>query len=184
MYTIPQILETERMYLVRPHEKYIEEIFHEFDEEITKYMGPIPSKELQETRNRCLGAIRKMQNKERINLLWIEKDTGAFVGSFDIFGFWNTQLEGGLRIKKSSHGKWYGREGMLALIQRVKENIEFGYILYPVDKDNLSSRKIAELAGGILDVDEDGKEIVTKKTTQDPNRFLNTVHYRIYKHAK
>jgi len=63
-------------------------------------------------------------------------------------------LKGGIRIKRAAHGKGYGREGMLALIQRTRENIDFEYILRPVDKDNISSRKIAELAGGTLDINE------------------------------
>lgn len=179
-----QGLETERMYLVPLNEKYIEDMFYWLDGSVTKYMTPAPAKEIQETRSWVFESIQKIKNKEKIILLGVQKDTEEFIGSFDISGLWNQELKAGIWTKKSKHGKWYGREGMLALIQRVKENIEFGYILYPVDKDNLSSRKIAELAGGILDVDEDGKEIVTKKTTQDPNRFLNTVHYRIYKHAK
>jgi len=176
-----QGLETERMYLVPLHEKYVEDMFYGLDEEITKYMTPSPAKEIQATKDWCLGAIKSMQNKERILLLGITKNTEEFIGSFDINGLGNNALKAGLWIKQSSHGNRYGREGMLALIQRLRENIDFEYILFPVDKDNIPSRKVAEFADGVLDVDKNWDEIVTKKATQDPKKILNVVHYRIYK---
>ncbi|MDR2541737.1 MAG: GNAT family N-acetyltransferase [Candidatus Peribacteria bacterium] len=87
----------------------------------------------------------------------------------------------GIWTKKSVHGQGLGREGMLALIEWVQKNLDFNYILYPVDQANQPSRKIAELAGGILEVDEQGKEIVSREPTANPNKFLNIVNYKIYK---
>ena len=69
----------------------------------------------------------------------------------------------------------------MALIERGQANLDFDYMVYPVDKDNLPSRKIAELAAGIIEVDAQGEVIVKEEATTDPERFLHTVRYRIYK---
>jgi len=40
------------------------------------------------------------------------------------------------------------------LIDRANDNLEFDYMIYPVDKDNIPSRKIAESFGGVVEKDE------------------------------
>ncbi|MDR0860929.1 MAG: GNAT family N-acetyltransferase [Candidatus Peribacteria bacterium] len=176
-----QGLETERMYLVPLEEKYAEDYFRELNAEITKYMTPSPAKDISETKARMQGTIQKMQRKEKIALVYINKTTSEFIGGLNISGLGNPTLKVGLWTKKSVHGQGFGREGMLALIERVQKNLDFEYILYPADKDNRPSRKIAELAGGILEVDKKGEEIVIREATADPEKFLNAVEYKIYK---
>lgn len=175
-----QGLETERMYLIPLQENHAEDMLYGLDEEVTKYMSVSPYKDISPLQERVKEKIQEIQNHRRIILAGIEKQNSEFVWAFDITKIGNPELKAGIRVKKAFHRKWYGREGMLALIQWVKENIEFDYILYPVDKDNLSSRKIAELADGILDVDKSGNEIVEREKMDD-GKILNLVHYRIYK---
>jgi hypothetical protein len=45
-------IETQRLVLIPITLEYTQDIFIEFDEEITKYMFPIPAKEISETENR------------------------------------------------------------------------------------------------------------------------------------
>jgi hypothetical protein len=45
-------IETDRLILDTITLAYAQDIFTEFDEEITKYMFPIPAKEISETENR------------------------------------------------------------------------------------------------------------------------------------
>ncbi|GHV25748.1 hypothetical protein FACS1894176_05040 [Bacteroidia bacterium] len=174
-----QGLETERMLLVPLDEKYFSDYLREFDEEVTKYMTPNPANE--ETKTRIQETIQKMQRKEKIALIYTNKETSEFIGGLNVSGLGSPKLKVGLWTKKSVHGQGFGREGMLALIERAQENLDFEYLLYPADKDNRPSRKIAELAGGILEVDEQGNEIVTKESTANPEKFLNIVNYKIYK---
>ena len=165
-------------------EKYTEDMFQGLDEEVTKYMTVLPYNDislLPELQERVTKTLQEIKEHKKIVLAGIHKENSEFLGVFNISWFGNNALKGGIRIKKAAHGKGYGREGMLALIQRTRENIDFEYILRPVDKDNISSRKIAELAGGTLDINENWEEIIEREEVNNSGRFLNLVHYKIYK---
>lgn len=77
----------------------------------------------------------------------------------------------GVWLKKSAHGRHLGREAVSHLARWAQENISFSYLLYPVDRDNIASRKIAEhLAGEIF------RE--TTKISMSGN-VLNEIAYKI-----
>ena len=88
----------------------------------------------------------------------------------------NTNIvEVGLWIKKSEQSKGYGTETVKALINFLEQNFDFDYLVYPVDKDNLISRKLP-LRFGFLLVNE------YKKKKSDTH-ILNILEYRKYKHG-
>ena len=179
-----QGLETERMYLVPLHEKYLEDYFREFNEEIITYMTPCLAQDIEETRSWIRNASQKMEQQEKIYLFGIDKINQTFIGNFTLGEIQTYYPEGGIWVKKDAQWKGLWKEGMSALTERAQSSLNFEYILYPVDKDNLSSRKVAEFVGGLLEVDKDWSEIVKREATADPKKFLNVVHYKIYKHDK
>ena len=73
--------------------------------------------------------------------------------------------------QKSAHFKHYGREAIYHLVKWAQENIVLNYLMYPVDRDNTPSRKIAEYLGG-----EIFREDVRKSMS---GTMLNEVAYKI-----
>lgn len=78
-------------------------------------------------------------------------NSGEFLGICAVHGTDDPQVaELGVWIKKSAHGKKVGREAVRYLAEWGRKNLLRSYFIYPVDRDNIPSRKIAESLGGIV----------------------------------
>lgn len=174
-------IETERLLLVPTTEKYAQDIFENLDKETTKYMFPKEPEKIEETLTWIRKVLEKRKNWEEIVMTILDKETGEFFGNVWLHDIKTKTPELGIRIKKAAYGKKIGREAIGLLIDRANKNLDFEYMIYPVDKDNIASRKIAESFGWFIEKDEWWQEIITKKETLDPNRILNSLVYRIYK---
>ena len=174
-------IETERLLLVPISIQYAQEIFKEFTPEITTYMFPKSPKHITETEKSIQESIDKNTNWKNYQIAILDKITQEFLGCWGLH-FKNPEApELGIRIKKWAFGKKIGREAVAGLADRAQNNLEFKYLYYPVDKDNIPSRKIAESLWWIIERDADGEERVQTKDTLDPNRKLNGVEYKIPK---
>lgn len=174
-------IETERLLLVPITMHYIEEIFKEFTSEITTYMSPKPAKDISETKKFIQDSIETMNAWNNYQTVILDKITREFLGCAWLHVDNAKAPELGIRIKKSAHGKKFGREAVTGLSDRAKKNLGFEYLFYPVDKDNISSRKIAESLWGIVQKDANGNEIISNHQTIDPKSQIHWVEYRIPK---
>ena len=166
------IIETPRLKLVPTSLQYAPEIFKEFTQEITTFMYPKPAKEIKETEAFINTSIKEMENGETLQVVILNKNTGEFFGHGGAKNLKTDTPELGIWIKKGAHGNKYGREAVTGLKQWVDENIKYKYVIYPADRRNIASRKIAESLGGILE-DEYPKENAS-------GNILDMVEYRIY----
>lgn len=166
------LIESERLKLIPTSEEYAEDIFREFTEEITTYMYPKSAKKIDETLAFIKLSKEQMQKGEQLQVVILNKITGEFMGHGGISKLNTDTPELGIWIKKSAHGHKYGREAVKALKEWIDKNYSYKYIIYPVDKRNLPSRKIAESLGGIIE-DEYKKENMQRN-------ILDEVEYRIY----
>ncbi len=175
------IIETERLLLVPITMHYAEEIFNEFTREITTYMSPKPWKDISETQQFIQNAIQTMEAWTNYQAVILDKKTREFLGCAWLHSATPQTPELGIRIKKSAFGKKIGREAIVGLTNRAQKHLDFEYLFYPVDKDNIPSRKIAESIWWIVQKDTDGNEIIVDHKTTDPNSEIHWVEYRIYK---
>lgn len=98
--------------------------------------------------------------------------SGGFLGICAIHGTNDPQVaELGVWIKKSAHGKKFGREAVRYLAEWGRKHLLLSYFIYPVDRDNIPSRKIAESLGGIV-LEERVRKSMSGAT-------LNEIVYRI-----
>jgi [ribosomal protein S5]-alanine N-acetyltransferase len=167
-------IQGKRICLCAIEEKYAPVIFEEFSDEITYFMFPKPAEKIEET----LAYIHTTRKgmKEGFDLVFaiLKKENKEFLGCCGFHGKSNPITpELGIWIKKSAHGEKYGREAIFTVTQWAVENVEFDYLIYPVDRDNIPSRKIPESLGGI--VYEENK-VKTMRGT-----YLNEVVYKITK---
>jgi len=131
--------------------RYSKEIFKEFTPEITKYMGPKPAEAIEETLSFIAESLEGMRAGNDLNLVVTKKDNGEFLGCCGLHGRGTTRTpELGIWIKRTVHGNKYGREAVQTLTSWAIENIDFDYVIYPVDKANIASRKIPESLGGVV----------------------------------
>lgn len=174
-------IETERLLLVPTTHEYTEEIFKEFYDEVTRYMFPNTPKEISETEARIDDVIKRRASGEELQMTILDKVSKEFLGNVGLHDIKENVPELWIRVKMSAHSKKIWKEAVAALEARAQQHLNFDYIRYPVDKDNIWSKKIAESLGGIVEKDEQGKEKVTIVKKLDFNKISNEVLYRIPK---
>ncbi|MBI4100302.1 GNAT family N-acetyltransferase [Candidatus Microgenomates bacterium] len=166
-------IEFEKLSLVPISRNFADQIFQEFTDEITVFMYPKSPATIEETYDFIDKALQSMQNDQELQMVVIDKQTGEFLGCAGLHSINSETPELGIWIKKSAHGQKYGREAVTALVNWARENLNYKYLKYPVDKNNIASRKIPESLGGVVE-----DEYI--KTTPEGKK-LDEVEYRIYR---
>lgn len=167
------IIESERL-IQRPiKEEDASEIFKYFTDEVTKYMYPKKPEKIEETLSFIKQAIEGMRANTNLQLVILKKETGEFIGCAGLHKIGQDDPELGVWTKKEAHGNGYGLEAMTAIINWAKQNLEYKYLKYPVDKRNFASRRIPEINGGIIKKEQ--------KIMNLSNFELDEVEYWIYK---
>ena len=143
------ILKSDRLQLLIIDNRFENDIFHEFTEEVTTYMIPSPAENIEQTRNFIATSIRGIKSGYNLQFVVVSKTTGEFLGNCGLHGENKTKTpEIGIWLKKNAHGKGYGREAVNTLVNWSSNNIDLDYFIYPVDRRNIPSRKIPESLGG------------------------------------
>ena len=155
---------------------YKNDIFREFSPEIATYMSPKPADKIEETEEFIKTAIK--ENKEGISfqVVILNKKSKDFLGCGGVRNIDQKTPRLGIWIKKGAHGRGYGKEAVIALKEWAEENLDYEYLIYPVDKNNIPSRKIPEFLGAKVAREYD-------KTGMSGNK-LHLLEYRIYPKKK
>lgn len=173
-------LQTQSLTLEILSMKYIQEIFKEFTDEVTKTLRASTPKAIEEEEERVRRSAEKFKQGTDVNFNVSDKE-GKFIWCCGIMHLNTKTPEVGLRLKQSARGKGYGKEMIGALIKRLQEYKDFDYIIYRAKVDNIATRKIAEHFWGILQVDEQGKEKIFIEEKFDKSSSFDAVEYRIYR---
>lgn len=143
-------VETDRLFLVPVSMDYTETMLQELTDEVTKYMAIYSPKSIDEEITFVNKALDKMSQGTDLSLMILDKDTKEYLGGVTIRHLDSSTPDMGVWVKKSAQGKKIGREAVTGLKNWADQNLDFDYITYHVDKDNISSRKIAESLGGVI----------------------------------
>lgn len=111
---------------------------------------------------------------ENTDLTFVILDKGAdeFLGVCGLHGKLNPDEPVlGVWLKKDAHGNHFGQEVIRILVDWARENLIFNFMVYPCDRDNTPSRKIAEKLNGII--------FRTGEVISASGRILNEVAYKI-----
>ncbi|MEA5502891.1 GNAT family N-acetyltransferase [Halotia wernerae UHCC 0503] len=128
--------------------KYKQCIFREFTQEITTYMHPRSPQTISETELFINESLLEMQNGDNLIVVILKKDSQEFLGCSGIHELNSKYPAAGIWLKKSAHGNGYGLEAIAALKKWAEDNLDYEYLIYPVDRANIPSRKIPERLGG------------------------------------
>lgn len=163
-------IKTDRLILKPVEEVYADDINTYFTAEVTRYMPFNPQGNIQDVLNFVDHSKKSLLNNT--DLVMVAIDSGKnFMGCCGIHHITSESIEVGLWLKKSAQGMGLGTEIIIGLIHFVENHFNFEYILYPVDEENVASKKIPEKLGFIP----------YKKYQKDKgSSFLNIVEYRKY----
>ncbi|MBS1494044.1 MAG: GNAT family N-acetyltransferase [Bacteroidetes bacterium] len=165
-------LPTERLVLVPLSMKYKHDVFREFNTSITQYMFPKPPVIIEETEEFIRSGEEGIKSGNDLRVVMTLKNTNEFIGLARLNDVKTDIPVLGLWVKKSAQGNAYGKEAITALYNWAKENLNYKYIKYNVDKDNIPSIKIPESLGGKI-----GGEKIMKSLA---GHTLNILEYHIY----
>lgn len=143
-------IQSERLVLRPISMGWKEDIFREFNDEITTYMFPSSPTHIAETEDFIGESIEKMGKGEEVVFVILKKDTSEFLGCAGLHLMHTDNPELGVWLKRSAHGNKYGFEAISAITKWAERCLNGDCVLYPVDKNNIPSRKIAERLGGTV----------------------------------
>lgn len=166
------LITSQRLKLIPISEKYTKDIFKTFTTEVTTYMYPKAAEDITETEVFVNRSVEQRNAGSDLVMAILDKNSEEFIGCVGLHGI-NTRVpEIGIWTKKSSHGNGYGLEAVSAAIEFARNNFDFDYLLYPVDKRNKASRRIPESHNGVI---KDEKILVAQHGNE-----LQIVDYWIY----
>lgn len=165
------VIETKRLRIEAISVRHSSPIFQTYADTVAQYFSLEPFETIAEVAALIPFYRREMMGGDSLRLVAIHKETGTFIGcaGMDCLG---SEPRLSAWIKVAAWGQGYGFEIMTALKRWADEHLEYEYLLYPVAKDNLRSRRIAEKLGGHL-----GESEVT--TTNVRGESMVMVEYRI-----
>lgn len=149
---------------------YAEEVFQSFTDEISHFIIPKSFKDLEEVNEFIKKAIQDNQANKKLQLLILHKNN-QFIGGINLKKIQTKTPEFGIWIKKEYHGKKIGKKAITTLKNWAEQNFDYDYFIYPVDKNNIPSRKIPESLGG---------EIIREyQEVNQSGKTLNLIEFRI-----
>ena len=143
------VLHTARLNLVPVSHQDIADIFENFTAEITRYMMPAPAETESDTEAFVEAAVAGFERHSDLHLTIRSKNTDEFLGICGLHErLGPDELELGIWLKKAAHGNNYGLEAIRAVKEWAEQFLRYRQLIYPVDRRNIPSRRIAEALGG------------------------------------
>jgi ribosomal-protein-alanine N-acetyltransferase len=142
-------IESTRLLQVPIELQYSKDIFQHFTIEITKYMFPKPPADLAETERLVNYSIQDLENGTDLQLVILDKSSREFLGCSGLHHLRDRVPELGIWIKKEAQHRGYGPEAIGAIVAWARQHVRFAALKYPVDKRNITSKKIPEGLGGV-----------------------------------
>lgn len=140
---------SERLTLVPLSMDYLQDIFENFTDEITKYMVPNTPKDISETDCFITSSIKQREEDEAYVYAITLSQNNEFIGCCGLHNILGEYPELGIWTKLSAHGNHFGREAVGRLIA-LAEELGIETLIYPVDRRNVPSKKIPLYYGGKL----------------------------------
>jgi ribosomal-protein-alanine N-acetyltransferase len=161
-----------RVRLVPVSPEHAEIIFREFTDAITRYMVPATPSCIEEVHDFIRSSITNMKNHSDLTLAILNREDGEFLGVCGLHGKSSPGEPAlGIWLRKSAHGQKYGQETIAVLVGWARQNVIFNYLVYPCDRGNIASRKIAESLQGSI--------IRTGEVKSRSGRILHEIVYKI-----
>ena len=173
-------IETERLILQPATLDYAQDIFSEFNDDVASQMRFLPSKNIQQTKQIILNRNKKFEEWTDFQFVVLEKNTKEFIWCCGIKNPQTLTPTIGLWVKVWAQWKWYGKEIIGWLLDWANQRLDFEYIKYDINKENIRSIKIVESFWWMPNLDSNGKIKIYKREVDEwkPEQF--GYQYKIY----
>lgn len=143
------IIESERLTLKPISLEYADDIFREFTSGIAVFMFPQPNDDVGQVIHWIKTDLLRLKVGSNLQMVALNKN-GEFLGCVGLHNLKTRTPELGIWLKKSAHGQKYGVEAIGLLVDWANNNLDFDHLVYPVVKENMASRNVAEKNGGVF----------------------------------
>lgn len=126
------------------------EIFAAVSPTITRFMSWDPSPSPAAFAEVWRQWLPRMTAGTDLSLVIRLRATDEFLGVAGVHRIGSAEPEVGIWLKETAHGLGYGRETIAAIVQWAPAHIGATALIYPVAKQNLPSRRLAESLHGII----------------------------------
>jgi RimJ/RimL family protein N-acetyltransferase len=126
------------------------EIFVAVNPTITRFMAWDPSPSPVAFAEVWRQWLPRMTAGTDLSLVIRLASTDEFLGVAGIHHIGSAEPEVGIWLKETAHGLGYGREAIGAIVQWAPAHIGAAALIYPVAKQNLPSRRLAESLHGTI----------------------------------
>jgi RimJ/RimL family protein N-acetyltransferase len=147
------------------------EIFAAVSPTITRFMAWDPSPSLAAFTEVWRQWLPRMTAGTDLSLVIRLRVTDEFLGVAGVHRIGSAEPEVGIWLKEAAHGLGYGREAIAAIVQWAPAHIGAAALIYPVAKQNLPSRRLAESFHGAI--------IGERNLRKSSGVILDEVVYRI-----
>lgn len=144
------VIETTRLRLEPISPRYRDDIFCAFTESVAKYTYPQPTGDIADTDAFISSSFEETRDGGNLQFVAILRETGEFIGCTGLHKL-KVCPEPGLWLKESAWNQGFGFEIVAALARWAEEHLDCESLYYPVEKDNIASRRIPEKLGGNLE---------------------------------
>jgi RimJ/RimL family protein N-acetyltransferase len=166
-------LSSDRLRLQSISLDYQPSIFSEFTAEITEFMFPEPAATPRDTERFIKDALQQNKRGTDLTIVILKLPDLEFLGVCGVHRIHTDTPEIGIWLKQSAHGHGYGREAVHCLKHWLDQTLDYDYLVYTVDQNNIPSRKIPESLGG--------KIVRNYEKLSLSGKMLNLLEYWIYK---
>ncbi len=132
---------SKRLVIVPFDMKYLDDYYHGFDKEITRYQYPDPFDSLEGARKLLQDFIDMMACGEMLFFAILDSN-GIFVGSLEVHGLMEETPELGIWIKKEAQTKGYAYEALACVLTELKQTRPDTWYIYEADIRNEPSMKL------------------------------------------
>ena len=136
-----ETIQSKRLTIAAFDMKYLEDYYHGFDKEITKYQYPDPFDSLESARKCLQEFLDAMAHGEMLFFAILDND-GTFVGSLEVHGLTEKTPELGIWITKDQQGKGYAYEALACVLAKFKQSRPDTWYVYEADIRNAPSMKL------------------------------------------
>ena len=137
------LIESERL-ILRPTSNHdAQDIYREFNDNVTTFLTRGPNESLKATHDFISRSIEATKNGEKLQLTVTDRND-EFLGLTSIERADSQTPELGLWLKEAAQGNGYGPELIFALVDWANNNLDFDYLIFRADAENVGSWKIAE----------------------------------------
>lgn len=131
-------INTPRLIIKPFNQKYLNDFYKCFDDEVTKYQYPDSFKSLEAATESCSNFIKMMEQGSMLEMNILSKEE-EFIGGIQVFDIDKDTPEVGLWLRKEAFGLGYGYEALKATLEFVSSQKAYKYFIYEADVRNEAS---------------------------------------------